>query len=134
MRLFELFADPPLNLSKDLGNMIANVLAPLVASGVPHVSVDAVIDKLRQANTGIRIDRAMAIQLCDPTEMHFVKAIEGDKLVLTEPSIDRAAETEDHEAKRREKIKTGAEKQAKAELKKDNKLPDMAKKAGDGPL
>ena len=132
MRLFELFSDQPLNLGKELGNMIANALAPLVASGVPHVSVDAVIEKLRQANTGIRIDRGMAIQLCDPTVMHFVKAIEGDKLILNEPSFDKAAETEDHAEKKQEKIKAGAEKQAQAELKKSK--PKVPEKSGGGPL
>lgn len=141
MFLFELFADPPLNLDQSLSNMIANALAPLAASGVPHVSIDAVIDKLRQANTGLRIDRAMAVQLCDPTKMKFVKSIEGDKLILNEPNIEQAGQQEEDAEKKQEQIKAGATKQAQAEIKKKakRKKPDLPKKPkpkpkGGGPL
>lgn len=128
MLLYELFADPQsLNPEQELSNSIARVLAQFAAARVPSVSVNAVIDRLRGANSGLQIDRALVMQLCDPTKMKFVKSIDGDNLVLTEPSIDRAADSEEDQEKKEAKIKSDAEKQANVEIKKNTDKPPPPK-------
>jgi hypothetical protein len=125
MLLYELFSDPSSgqNPEQELSNQIAQVLAQMAAAHVPHVSINAVIDRLRAVHSGLQVDRALVMQLCDPTKMKFVKSIEGDNLVLTAPSMDQAAETEDEQEKKAEKIKADAEKQASAEIKKKTDKP-----------
>lgn len=137
MLLYELFADPQsLNPEQELRNSIARVLAQFAAAQVPSVSVNAVIDRLRGVNSGLTVDRALVMQLCDPTEMKFVKSIDGDNLVLSEPSIDKAADSEEDQEKKREKIKNDAEKQASAEVKKsiDKPAPPPPSKVKGSPI
>lgn len=119
MFLAELFQQQPLNIEDRLRSALEGVLIPLVAQGVPFTTVDAIIDDLAGSNIrgmGLRIDRALVMQLLDPEETAIVKSIEGDRVYLTLPTPDVEAKTEMDAEKDEAKIKQSATNQAQKNL------------------
>src|SRR3954465_7428050 len=82
MKLLELFQSPPLDMGQDMANMLQDILTPLAAQKVPFVTVQQIIDKLRDFRTGITIDRGMLLNLLDPEKVKIIFKIEGDRIYL----------------------------------------------------
>jgi hypothetical protein len=121
MFLAELFQQEPLHIEERLRSSIEGVLIPLVAQGVPYTTVDAIIDDLSGTTNrgmGLRIDRALVMQILDPESTAIVKKIEGDRVYLTLPTPDIEAKTEIDAEKDEAKIKQTATAQAQKNLDK----------------
>lgn len=113
MRLFELFDDGPLDVTDDIRQSLMDVLTPMVASKVPFVTVQQIIDKLRDMRTGMAVDRNLVMTLLDPDEIKIIDKIEGDRVYLNNPeSALRSVDKEDAE-KEAEHVTDLAQGQAK---------------------
>lgn len=115
MHLFELFDENPRDMIHEIRSSITDFLTPLAANGVPYVSMDAIIDKLRDLNTGIEIDKALVMQALDPNEAKMVTKLEGDRVYFQVPTPDRKVADEQAE-REREDVSSTAAKQAKKEI------------------
>lgn len=115
MYLFELFDDeqPDVGDNDGLQQDILDVLTPLAAQKVPFVTVQQVIDKLREFDTGIHVDRAFVMNVLDPNKMKLVQKIEGDKIFLNVGgAADRKLDNNDQEQEQ-QLLKRNAQTQAK---------------------
>lgn len=112
MFLFELFNDEGgmINL---LRSQVVDFLTPLAAEKAEYVTMQEIADFLRDAKTGLMIDRGMIMNLIDPKECKMVKEIQGDKVYLALPLDDMSAKTEDNEERDREKVANTASTAAK---------------------
>ncbi len=130
MLLFELFQDPPLEMNSEMRNMILDVLTPLVAQKVPFVTVDQIIDKLREFRTGIAIDRGFIMNILDPENVKVVQKIEGDRIYLNIGGApNRAVDNHDAE-KEQEQMHKQATAQAQKNVTNEPKTQQQAKSAG----
>jgi len=121
MRLFELFDDGPLDVTEDIKQSLMDILTPMVASRVPFVTIQQIIEKLRQLRTGIIIDRNLIMTLLDPDKIKIISRIEGDRVYLSSPnSPDRSLGKDDTE-KEKEHVDDMAKKQAKKAMGAGNK-------------
>lgn len=118
MRLNELFDDPPLRIENKMRQAMIDVLTPLIANKVEFVTVDQIIDKMRDYGFGVAIDRALVMDVLDPAEIKPIKKIEGDRIYLNLPDIADREVNQDEEEKDKMRIKDKAAKQAKKELNK----------------
>lgn len=118
MHLFELFGDPPLNIKATLTSAINDSLAALLASGVQYVTIDSVVADMARQGTGVRIDRALVMQLLDPTVNKIVKKVEGDRVYLSLPVPEETKTDEDDHEKNQQKVAKSAVKHAKKAMKK----------------
>jgi len=116
MRLDELF-EPEMSVKERMQQMAIDFLMPLVAHKVPFVTVQQMIDELRNMRPGILVDRALIMNLLDPEKVKAVKSIEGDHINLQEPNeADRAVD--DNQAEKEvEKIKDLAKQKAQKDVK-----------------
>ena len=132
MLLFELFLDDhdtandkdagPGDLVQKLRQACIDALMPLAAQGLPYVTIQAIIDKLKQQHAGIDVDRALIMQVLDPEQVKMVTKIEGDKVFFKMPD-DQDRKVDDQQKQ-------------KDQQHVHNKAADQAKKAatGKGPL
>lgn len=121
MFLTELFDQPTFNIEETLRSSVENVLIPLVAQGVPYTTVDAIIDNLSDSgikSMGLRIDRALVMQLLDPDKTSIVKKVEGDRVYLTLPTPDVTAKSERDEEQDIKHVQNTATAQAKKNITK----------------
>lgn len=132
MRLDELFADT-IDVAEELRQAILDVLVPMAGSGVPYVGIDQVVEKLSQMKSGLRVDRALVLDLLDPQEVPLVKNITGDRIEFTAPSPIDDAKAEKEAMKSQKKVQDMAKKQVSKELKKPD-LPKPNLKNNSGPL
>ena len=116
MRLFELFADS-VDVAEEMRQSILDVLIPMAGSGVPYVGIDQVIEKLSQMKSGVRVDRALVLDLLDPQKVPIVKAITGDRIEFVAPSPLDDAKAEKEVMKNQKKVQSMANKQLKKDLK-----------------
>jgi hypothetical protein len=119
MLLFELFnqTSEPLTIKSRLQQMAIDFLTPLVAHKVPFITVQQMVDELRQMRPGILVDRSFIMSILDPNVVKAVKSIEGDNINLQQPdSIERAVDSDDAE-KEVDKIKDMAKEKAKKDVK-----------------
>lgn len=116
MRLDELFADS-VDVLGELRSSLLDVLIPLAGSGVPYIGVDQVIEKLRQLHSGVRVDRAMVMNILDPSQVSLVKSIEGDRINFTAASPVDDRKNEQEAERQKDKVDSMAQKQFKKELK-----------------
>lgn len=129
MRLCELFDDKPVSLVADLRTLMIDVLTPLAANQVPFISVQQVVDRLRDVRSGARVDRNLVMTILDPNFVKVVKKIEGDRIYLTIPVRDEVAKTEDDAERDKDKIRSKAHKLAKKKAKSSGiKTSERAKK------
>ena len=116
MRLFELFDDGPLDVTEDIKQSLMDILTPMVASRVPFVTIQQIIDKLRSLRTGIIIDRNLIMTLLDPDQIKIIDKIEGDRVYLSNPAAPDRSLGQDDEEKEKEHVDDLAKKQAKKEM------------------
>ena len=112
MLLCELFDENPLEVTDELKSDLMDVLTPMVAHEVPFVTVQQIIDKLRDMHTGIAVDRALIFNLLDPDQVKMVKKIEGDRIYLTQPLPTDREVGEDDKEKEAEHVSDMATQQA----------------------
>lgn len=112
MLLRELFDDRPVNVVDDLRSLVIDVLTPLAAGNIPFVTVQQIVDRLREARSGVRVDRNLIMTILNPDEVKIVKKIEGDRIYLSLPVRDEVSKTEDDEEREKERIRGKAQKQA----------------------
>ena len=112
MRLYEIFDDSPLDITNDMRQNIMDVLTPMVASKVPFVTIQQVIDKLRQLRTGVSIDRNLIMSMLDPDKIKIISKIEGDRIYLSSPTSPTRSLNKNDEQKEKEHVADMAKKQA----------------------
>lgn len=113
MLLLELFDDGSLDIGKQLRQAALDLLTPLAAQKLPFVTVQQVVDELRQQRPGILVDRALIMDILKPDEVRIIKKIEGDRIYLDMPAGDDRDTRAEDEAREKEKIASVAQKQAK---------------------
>jgi pyridoxine 5'-phosphate synthase PdxJ len=98
-------------------NAVIDILTPLVSNGVQVVSVQQILDKLKDSDTGIAIDRSLLMQILDPDQVKIVKSIEGDRINLnTGNDGSQRAVTQKQQQSEQDKIKNTAADQAKKNI------------------
>lgn len=119
MRLMELFDDEPSDLIGRLRADIMDILLPLAANGVPHVTIQQVMDKLHEQPLGVVIDRALVTQVLDPEQVKLVDKIEGDRIHFKQPDDGEVRKVDaDEQEKEKARLSAKARKQAKKEITK----------------
>lgn len=145
MFLLELFEGPKDNNGDDdnsvvrnLRDQILDILMPLAAQGVPFITVQAVVDKMKELQSGIQVDRALVMHVLDPVEAKMVSKIEGDRIyfTLSNPKDD---EDQSEEQAQQDKVGDMAMKQAKDSIKSQNGVapapsPEVAANPKTGPF
>ena len=117
MRLDELFPEfddsADTDVVKHLRDAALDVLMPFAAHGLPHVSIQQVIDKLKQQRSGLEIDRDVIMTVLDPEEVKIVKNIEGDMIYFS-VTDENSRETDQAQAEKDKKhVHNTAQQQAK---------------------
>ncbi len=119
MLLLELFDDDSgSHMIDQLRGQVMDYLTPLAAKKVEFIPIQDIADILRQARTGLVIDRNLIMQLIEPNTCKFVAKIEGDKVYLTLPVADLSAKTDQDKERDQEKIANTAANVAKQEISK----------------
>lgn len=113
MKLMELFDDSGEDIVQELRSEILDSLVALAANGVPYVTVQSVIEKLREKGTGLAPDRALVMSVLDPNEVKLVTKIEGDRIYFTVPQKDARAVDDMEKERDKEKVQSKATAQAK---------------------
>lgn len=118
MLLNELFDETEgSSVVQELRDAIIDMLTPLAAQGVPKVSVQQIIDKMREEHTGVAIDRALVMHVLDPQEVKLVTKIEGDTVFFNLSDEDKYAAGEDQQEKDAKHMQSTALKQATKNVK-----------------
>ena len=91
---------------------IIDVLIPMVATKVSFVTIQQIIDKLRQFRTGVSIDRNLVISMLDPDKIKIISKIEGDRIYLSSPTNPTRSLNKDDTQKEKEHVQDMAKKQA----------------------
>lgn len=82
MRLFEIFQEDPLDVQDQIKGTLLDILTPMVASHVPFVTLDAIIEKMADFRMGVAIDKNLIMTLLNPDEVNLIDRIEGDEIYL----------------------------------------------------
>lgn len=127
MRLFELFNDEhEMTIQQQLTQTALDFITPLLANNVPFITVQSVIDALRQSRPGILVDRSFVFDLLDPDTVKAVSKIEGDRIYLQSPGTDDEHKAgEDETARQIDKIKGDAMKKAQKDVVDANASPKV---------
>jgi hypothetical protein len=126
MRLHDLFEDEEGGVVQELRDAILDLLTPLAAQGIPKVSIQAIIDKMRDVHSGVAIDRALVMHVLDPQDVKMVTKIEGDTLYFNLSDENSRAVSDDEKEKEADKMKTTAVNQAKKSIKDKSPAPSKA--------
>lgn len=113
MYLFELFSGEDGGMIDHLRSQVMDYLTPLAASEIEFIPIQDIADILRNARTGLVIDRGLIMRLIEPNECKLVKEIQGDKIYLQLPMDDMSAKREEDEEKDKMKVQKSAETAAK---------------------
>jgi len=116
MRLFELFDDSPPDVTDDIKQSLMDILTPMVASRVPFVTIQQIIEKLTQLRTGVMIDRNLIMTLLDPDQIKIISKIEGDRVYLSNPNAPDRSLGKDDAEKEKEHVDDMAQKQAQKSM------------------
>lgn len=100
-----------------LRSQLMDYLIPLAASEEEFVPIQKVALVLRQARTGLVVDRGLVMKLCNPDENKLVKSVEGDKVFLMYPTDDMSAHSQEDEEKNKERVQQVAADVAQGEVK-----------------
>jgi hypothetical protein len=117
MLLFELF-DEDGGMVDQLRGQVMDYLTPLAASGVEFTEMDDIAEVLRNARTGLIIDRGLIMRLIDPNVCKLVNKVEGEKVYLSLPVDEISAKTRDQEEMDKQKIEKTAVATAKKQVAK----------------
>ena len=119
MRLNELFDNnnPQMSIANRLKQAALDIITPLLAHRVPFITVQNVIDELRDTRSGIVVDRSLVMKLLNPMKVKAVSKIEGDRIYLSPPDEGPAAQNSKDEAENNiQNVKDKAIKQAKSRV------------------
>lgn len=108
MILREFFDDRDGEVIKNLRSQVTDELLRLVTNGVEEIEMAEVASLLRQARTGMIIDRGLIMRVLDPNECKAVKSIEGNKILLSFPADELQAKAEDDKQRDAEAIQKRA--------------------------
>lgn len=115
MRIGDLFES---DMVGALRQQVIDFLIPLVSHNIDYVTVKEIESMLIDAKTGLTIDRALVMQVLDPTRVKPIKKIEGDKVYLSVTAgMNSDAKSEEESEKEAEKISDKAAKVAKSSIK-----------------
>jgi pyridoxine 5'-phosphate synthase PdxJ len=99
-------------------NAVIDILTPLAANGVQFVTVQQIMDKMADADTGVAVDRSLLMSILDPDQVKIVKSIEGDRINLnTGNDGSQRAVTQKQQQSEQDKIKNTAADQAMKNIK-----------------
>ena len=115
MLLLELF-DDSVDVTGDIKEALMDVLTPMVASRVPFVTIQQIIDKLSALRTGVSIDRNLIMTLLDPDKIKIIDKIEGDRVYLNNPNSPDRAVNQDDKQKEKDHVNDMAQKQAQKSM------------------
>lgn len=115
MLLNELFSDDDGSMIDHLRSQVMDYLTPLAAKGVDFIPIQEIRDVLRQARSGLIVDRGLIMRIIEPNICKLVNRVEGNKVYLSLPVDEISARNEHDKEKEAEKIQ--------------NKAMDVAKKA-----
>ena len=119
MRLNELYDNnnPQMSIANRLKQAALDIITPLLAHRVPLITVQNVIDELRDTRSGIVVDRSLVMKLLNPMKVKAVSKIEGDRIYLSPPDEGPAAQNSKDEAENNiQNVKDKAIKQAKSRV------------------
>jgi hypothetical protein len=117
-----------------LRDSILDMLMPLAAQGVPYVTVQAIVDKMKELDSGVSVDRALVMHVLDPQDVKMVSKIEGDRVYFgLSQDEDQNKAGPDAAEKNADKVSSMAMSQAKTNLKKQNGVAPEPN-PGEGPL
>jgi hypothetical protein len=91
---------------------VMDYLTPLAVQKVESIPIQDIEDILKQARSGLIIDRGLIMQLLDPNDCKLVSKIEGDTVYITLPVADMSAKTDQDDERDKEKIANTASKVA----------------------
>jgi hypothetical protein len=141
MLLLEIFEQKPEGGSvvQELRDSMLDMLMPLAAQGVPYVSIQAIVDKMGELESGVSVDRALVMHVLDPAEVKMITKIEGDRVyfALNNPGEGDSdnANGEAEAQKNAEKVSSMAVSQAKSNMKQQNGVVGADAAPGDaGPF
>lgn len=111
MLLCELF-DPD-EMTDQLRQAALDYLTPLLSQNVPFVTINQMIEALRNSQFGIVINRPVIMDILDPDKVEAVSKIEGDRIYLNRPDeADREVDA-DQQEQDQEQVADMAQDQAK---------------------
>jgi hypothetical protein len=119
MRYYELFEDLDSDSIMDqVRSAVVDILTPLASNGVQYVTVQQLLDELKNSGTGVDIDRSMLMQILDPDTVKLISSIEGDRVTLNNGNGDGSERAVPQKQKQREQddIKKTAATQAKKSI------------------
>lgn len=125
MLLLELFE--PDEMSNQLRQAALDYLTPLLSQNVPFVTINQMIEALRNSQFGIVINRAMIMDILDPDQVEAVSKIEGDKIFLATPDSETREVDAEDEQKDQEHVADMAQDQAQDNLQQPAPQPAPAK-------
>jgi hypothetical protein len=141
MLLLEIFDEKPKGGSvvQDLRDSMLDMLMPLAAQGIPYVTVQAIVDKMSELDSGVSVDRALVMHVLDPAEVKMISKIEGDRVYfgLNNPGEGEGdnANSQSEEEKNAAKVSNMAVDKAKSNMKKQNGIdPAVAANPSTGPF
>lgn len=120
MNILEIFEDEVLDVRERLKQNALDIITPFVANNVPFITVQQVIDTLRNSRPGVFIDRGLIMNILEPTSIKLISKIEGDKIYLQKPVDDLRAASDDQEEKDIDHVKAKARDTAKKHIKKES--------------
>lgn len=82
MHLFELFQDGQIDIQDEIKDTLLDILTPMVASHVPFVTLDSIIEKMAEFRMGVAIDKNLIMTILNPDQIKIIDRIEGDKIYL----------------------------------------------------
>ncbi len=115
MLLFELF-DSNGEMMEQLRQAALDFITPLLGQDLPFVTVQQVIDALRNDKMGISITRGLVMQILNPDQVKAVDKIEGDRIYLSNPENPPSETSQDDKEKEAEQVTDMAQDQAKKQV------------------
>lgn len=116
MRYHELIKEDT-GIMDPVRNAVIDILTPLASNGVQFVSVQQILDKLSDSDTGVAVDRSLLMDILNPDQVKIVKSIEGDRINLnTGNDGSQRAVNQKQQKTEQDKIKNTAADQAKKNI------------------
>lgn len=103
-------------MTEQLRQAALDYLTPFIAQNVPFVTIQQMIEALRNADLGLVINRALIMQLLDPTEVQAIDKIEGDRIYLASPESEEREVDKDEQQQDQDHVADMAQNQAKQNL------------------
>lgn len=121
MLLCELF-DPD-EMTNQLRQAAMDYLTPLLSQNVPFVTVNQMIEALRNGQFGIVINRPVIMDILDPDKIEAVSKIEGDRIYLQRPDDTEREVDADQQEQDQEQVAGMAQDQAKKTIQEPAPAP-----------